>query len=184
MSKSLSLWNRADFGKHCTTWLTPQYIIDQIGISDLDPCGYKLNGEFVVKCAEHSYTLQDNQDGLRLPWFGSVYCNPPYTDNAKWLERCRLYHQDTKNDVIVMIFNRSQTKYFQSEVRYATGILFIAGNMKFLNDKGKIQGSANAPSILIAYGESAYNRIKNVTGLAVRIDSNISEEATVTSLDE
>lgn len=45
------------------------------GIS-LDPCS-EAAFESVVQ-ADTSYSLLDrNQDGLQLPWFGNVLCNPP-----------------------------------------------------------------------------------------------------------
>jgi hypothetical protein len=152
-----------------TTWLTPQWLIDLIGISDLDPCGYKLNGEFVTQCGIDNYTLQDNQDGLKLPWHGSVYCNPPYDQNPIWLQKCRTYHEQTGNDVIVMLFNRSETRYFQEHVQHATGLLLVRGRVSFLNADGHAQSGANAASVLIAFGEGAFERIRNVPGIAVRI---------------
>lgn len=27
------------------------------------------------------------QNGLELPWFGSVWCNPPYSDIEPWVQR-------------------------------------------------------------------------------------------------
>jgi hypothetical protein len=152
-----------------TTWLTPQWLIDLIGISDLDPCAYKLNGEFVTKCATDNYTLQDNQDGLTLPWHGSVDCNPPYDQNPIWLAKCRSYHEETGNDVIVLIFNRSETRYFQEHVKHATGILLVQGRICFLNDQGQKQPTPNASSVLIAFGETAFDRIRKVPGISLQI---------------
>jgi hypothetical protein len=151
------------------TWLTPQWIIDLIGVSDLDPCAYKLNGEFVTKCAIDNYTLQDDQDGLKLPWHGSVYCNPPYNENPIWLKKCRTYHEETGNDVIVMLFNRSESVYFQENVQHATGMLLVKKRISFLNDQGHPQTGANAASVLIAFGEGAFERICNVPGIPVII---------------
>jgi hypothetical protein len=151
-----------------TTWLTPQWLIDLIGISDLDPCGYKLNGKFVVQCARVSYTLQDNQDGLKLPWYGSIYCNPPYNENPKWLKRCREYYEETGSDVIVLLFVRSGTMYFQREVKHCTGIVLVNGLLSFLNARGNEKHQAPAPSVLIAFGEGAFERIQRVNGLVFR----------------
>jgi hypothetical protein len=64
--------------KGTDTWLTPQWIIDSIGMSDLDPCGYAPNGKPFVVTAKNFYDLEHaGQDGLELPWAGSIYCNPP-----------------------------------------------------------------------------------------------------------
>jgi hypothetical protein len=155
-------------GERRSTWLTPQWLINLIGMSDLDPCGYKLNGEFVVKCARENYTLQDNQDGLSLPWFGTVYCNPPYVNMKKWLTKCREYYQETGNDVIVLMFVRSYSNYFQAEVQHCTGIVLVKGFISFLNEFGEEEWSARHPSCLIAFGEGAFERIKRVSGLKFR----------------
>jgi hypothetical protein len=153
-----------------TTWITPQWIIDLIGQSDLDPCGYKLpDGTFVTQCAGRTYTLQDGEDGLSLPWEGTVYCNPPYDDNKTWLRRCREYHVETGNNVIVLMYNRSETRYFQEEVPFATGVLFPFGRIEFLDETGKLRGRAPAPNILLAYGDGAFERIRRVPGIAMKV---------------
>jgi hypothetical protein len=180
MRRKLSSFNIADHSPNRTNdWLTPQWIIDAIGISDLDPCGYSVDGKFFTRPATYSYVPP--QDGLSLPWFGSVYCNPPYDQNVRWLARCREYHEQSGKDVIVLIFNRSETKYFQEHVPYATGLIFLAGRVAFLNGQGKIQGKANAPTILIAYGEHAFSRIQNLPGIAVRVVKRKGVELPLTS---
>jgi hypothetical protein len=148
-------------------WLTPQWLIDLIGVSDLDPCGYTYQGKYFSHTAKSSYVPP--QDGLALPWFGSVFCNPPYDNNAAWLKKCREYHEESREDVIVLLFARTETKYFQEHVKHATGLLFIAGRVSFLNGLGEKKGQANAPSVLIAYGERAFWRIQAVPGVATRV---------------
>lgn len=56
-----------------TTWLTPPHILKALGDFDLDPCA-SLNRPWDT--AKHHYTEED--DGLIQPWFGRVWCNPPY----------------------------------------------------------------------------------------------------------
>jgi hypothetical protein len=153
-----------------TTWITPQWIIDLIGMSDLDQCGYKTpDGAYVTRCASGAFTLRDREDGLQLPWEGSVYCNPPYDQNAQWLHRCRKYHEQTGEDVIVLLFNRSETQYFQLEVASATGLVLVSGRINFLDETGRLHGNSPGPSVLIAYGESAFERIQRVPGIPTRI---------------
>jgi hypothetical protein len=86
---------------------------------------------------------------LKLPWHGSVYCNPPYNENPIWLKKCRDYHEETGNDVIVMLFNRSESVYFQENVQHATGMLLVKKRISFLNDQGHPQTGANAASVLM-----------------------------------
>lgn len=65
---------------------TPQYIFDALKLTfDLDPCS-SIQGSVVP--ARQTYSLPF--DGLTAPWFGLVWCNPPYSQSkqwsAKWLE--------------------------------------------------------------------------------------------------
>jgi hypothetical protein len=156
--------------KYSTSWITPKWIIDAIGLSDLDPCGFKLNGEFITKCAHDSYTLHDKQDGLALDWHGSVYCNPPYNNTRAWAKKCRQHHEDTGHDVIMLIKCSSGTSYFQNEISHATGIVLLRQRLSFLDESGNDVGKARFASILVAFGETAFDRIKNVEGVAARID--------------
>jgi hypothetical protein len=156
--------------KTSTTWITPQWLIDRIGISMLDPCGFlNPDGEPYVKTAISCYTLQRQQDGLAIPWYGSVFCNPPYDKNAEWLRRCWEHHRDTGEDVIVLIFARTATGYFQEFAPKATGLNFLNKRIKFLDSEGKLQGIAPVGSVLLAYGDRALNRIRNVPGFLCQI---------------
>jgi hypothetical protein len=54
-------------------WLTPPHIIEALGEFDLDPCSSE---DRPWNTAKKHYTIKD--DGLIQPWFGRVWCNPPY----------------------------------------------------------------------------------------------------------
>jgi phage N-6-adenine-methyltransferase len=54
--------------------------VDRWGPFTLDVAAAPYN----AKCEEF-YTQQDN--GLVLPWFGRVWCNPPYSDLSGWMEK-------------------------------------------------------------------------------------------------
>jgi hypothetical protein len=58
----------------------------------------------------------------------------------------------------------------QEELQFATGIN-LSPRMKFISGAtGTTERSAQAPSILIAYGEKAYQRIRRVNGIPSRIE--------------
>jgi hypothetical protein len=66
-------------------WLTPPEIIHALGLFSLDPCA-PINRPWDT--AIQHYTITDN--GLKLPWFGRVWLNPPFGREAvKWLRRLR-----------------------------------------------------------------------------------------------
>lgn len=64
------------------TWLTPRYILTQLGTFDLDPCAAACNPHWV---SDGAMTILE--DGLRQPWHGRVFMNPPFSKTSLWLER-------------------------------------------------------------------------------------------------
>ena len=70
-------------------WLTPLPIIEAVTVGvgllpfDLDPCG--APGHMT---AARTYLLERGDDGLRDPWFGRVWMNPPYgAEKMRWIHR-------------------------------------------------------------------------------------------------
>lgn len=151
-------------------WLTPQWLIDKMGSFDLDPCGWLPNGTPITKTAKRYFTEQEN--GLDKKWEGMVFVNFPYSQAKEWMEKCRKEYLERNCEIVVLCFVRSETKAWQENVKYATGINLINKRIKFLNEKGEEKGNGNAPSALIAFGEKAFEKIKNVNGLVCRLSIN------------
>ena len=86
-------------------WLTPPSILQRLGTFDLDPCA-PVNRPWDI--AAHHYTVED--DGLRLPWHGRVFCNPPYDKAliAQFIQRCAEHR-----NAVALTFVRTDTKLFQ-----------------------------------------------------------------------
>lgn len=150
-------------------WLTPKWGIDAIGVSDLDPCGWLINGHPIVKTANHYFT--EEEDGLKQDWseYDSVFVNFPYSDAKNWMVKCNEHGRQYGN-LIVLCFARTDTQWFQNNVLGATGMSFINRRISFLNENGVQLTNGNAPSVLIAWGDEAYQRIRNVDGIMVTID--------------
>lgn len=79
------------FSSATDLWATPQDFFDELDAEfhfDLDVCALPEN----AKCATY-YTPE--QDGLKQPWTGTVWCNPPYGRQiGKWVERGAQAAQD------------------------------------------------------------------------------------------
>lgn len=149
-------------------WLTPQWIIDKIGPFDLDPCAHLPNGKPIVETASNYFT--EEQDGLKQEWFGDVFVNFPYSDGKKWLDKCRKESEKPNvKSITVLCFARTETQAWQQNVKYATGINFINKRVKFLDKDGIERGNGNAPSCLIAFGDTAFEKIKNIDGILVTL---------------
>ena len=135
-------------------WLTPPYIIEELGVFDLDPCA-PIKRPWDT--ANHHYTIKD--DGLTKEWFGDVWCNPPYGRvSKKWLKKCAEY-----NNCIALIFARTETKYFFNHIwDKAHSLFFIKGRLKFYHvDGSEAKNSAGAPSVLVAYGKKMGEKLEN-----------------------
>lgn len=128
-------------------WLTPKWILDDLGPFKLDPCAAPDPKPWPT--AEIHYTAP-NQDGLALPWFGRVWCNPPYGNAAaSWLRRLAQHGQGT-----ALIFARTETKAFADWVfEQADALLFLEKRLHFCDRQGEpAKRNSGAPSVLVAYG--------------------------------
>jgi hypothetical protein len=125
-------------------WLTPLEIVDSLGFFDLDPCG-----ESFYNTAKKIYT----ENGLVNSWFGRIWLNPPYSEVGIWLDR--LYDQTNHGcSGVALVFNRSDTKWFQKHIALCTSAFLPAGRIKFLTKNLDVKGNAGAPSIFLSYGET------------------------------
>lgn len=145
-------------------WLTPPYIINALGPFDLDPSAPVVRPWDTA--AKH-YTMHD--DGLKQPWDGMVWLNPPYgKETGRWLARLADHGRG-----IALIFARTETEMFFEEVwEKASGLLFLRGRLHFHHVDGRrAAANAGAPSVLVSYGAAAWRRLENcaIAGHRVRL---------------
>lgn len=128
-------------------WLTPPHVLDALGPFDLDPCA-PIDRPWDM--AEHHYTIEDN--GLTRPWFGRVWCNPPYgREIDHWLARCAEH-----GNALALSFARTETETFFRRVwEAADAVIFLRGRLHFHHLSGeRAAANSGAPSVLIAYGKN------------------------------
>lgn len=128
-------------------WLTPPWLIERLGVFDLDPCSPVSRP---WDTARKHYSIFDN--GLSKQWLGRVWCNPPYgTEAAVWLSRCAEH-----GNAIALIFARTETAMFFDHVwNRADGLLFLKGRLYFHHVSGEVaKANSGAPSVLVAYGSA------------------------------
>lgn len=128
-------------------WLTPPHLLQRLGPFDLDPCAPE-NPPW--KLAEHTYTIFD--DGLKQPWHGRVWLNPPYGSKTDaWLARLAEH-----GNGIALIFARTETEMFFERVwSKADALLFLRGRLHFHHVNGqRAAANSGAPSVLVAYGDN------------------------------
>lgn len=129
-----------------TTWLTPPEWIRVLGPFDLDPC---CPPNMPWRTA--ATMLTPAEDGLKTPWTGRVWLNPPFTSRSvgDWL--CKL--ADHGNG-IALVAARTETKWFYEYVwKRAAAVCFVKGRPHFYRSDGtRAKSNSGAPIVLVAYG--------------------------------
>lgn len=133
-------------------WVSPKFLAERLGPFDLDPCA---SASQPWKFGEIEYRAK----GLELSWGKAfVWMNPPYgKSTGLWLAKLANH-----NNGIALIFARTETKMFFDHVwPKASALLFLRGRLTFCYPDGT-EASANSggPSVLIAYGTKALQRLK------------------------
>lgn len=101
----------------------------------VEHCGY-----FDPCPANHTF------DGLSIDWPKNVFCNPPYSEIDKWVDKAILEHQKQyDSDILLLVPARTDTKWFCKLLSHACHVKFIEGRLHFNDSKG----SAPFPSILV-----------------------------------
>ena len=98
-----------------------------------DVCATKQN----AKCKEY---ITPEQDGLKEPWSGVCWCNPPYgREIGKWVKKAHNTAQQGAADVVMLLPARTDTRWFHEYIYGRAEIRFVKGRIKFGG------GKANAP---------------------------------------
>ena len=75
----------ADTALTTDEWYTPRWLFKAAGlVFDVDVCA-PVAAEFRTCPARRFLTVVE--DGLTAPWEGLIWCNPPYSETAPWVER-------------------------------------------------------------------------------------------------
>ena len=129
-------------------WLTPEWLLQRVrhafgGTIDLDPCTIPSN-----PCAARQFITAPD-DGLMLPWNGTVWCNPPFSAAAlaKWVDKA-YFEAGRHCRVLLLLPSRPETSYGQRALRTADAVVFLSERVAF---EGMTRDTA-VPCTLFAYG--------------------------------
>lgn len=103
-----------------------------------------------AKCARF-YTRSD--DGLSQDWSGErVWCNPPYSVIAPWVEKSWSEHERAESIVMLLPANRTEQTWWQNLVEprrdrpgSALRSLFLPGRLRFLAPGQKLVKTNERP---------------------------------------
>ena len=102
-------------------WQTPielyQALDDEFHFTD-DPCPIDWK--------------EGDEDGLLSNWGSSTFCNPPYSNVAKWIEKA--HTEWNKGKTVVMLINAiTDTKAFHTYIYGKAELRFVKGRVSFIN---------------------------------------------------
>jgi len=118
------------------------------GVFDLDPCSPTSNGRTAPVRANIHYTEDD--DGLALPWFGTVFMNPPYGRSlSQWTAKAKAeVEQENACVVVGLLPARPDTVYWHRDIAGSASVFFLQERLKF----GHTKQVAPFPSCLVLWG--------------------------------
>lgn len=152
-------------------WRTPRKFLDAarrvLGAIDLDPASSAEANETVQ--ASIFYTEDD--DGLKQPWKGRVWLNPPYGGQARgFIERLiREYEVGNVSAGLALINSHpTETKWFQELFRYS--VCFIRGRIDFGGPSREVSTSSTHGSAIAYLGADLDGFVREFTqfGAVVR----------------
>ena len=131
-------------------WGTPKNILDaaakKFNINPIiDVCATSENAKLM------SYLVKEI-DGLTCPWDESFFMNPPYSQITTWMEKAYTEHLTNNVDALILVYAKTDTKWWHKYVEGIAEIHFIKGRLKFIKPDGTIsKNSAPYPSCWIIY---------------------------------
>ena len=137
-------------------WYTPPWIFDGLGVTfDLDVAAPSEPLEWLP--ARERYTVAD--DGLALPWFGLVWCNPPYSSPTAW---CRRWAQHPDGFLLIRADLSTGGPFVAFTA--ATSLYVPAKRIQFVNGHGGDTGAVNFSSVLLGRGSTADDALTRLAG--------------------
>ena len=121
-------------------WQTPPEVYDPLNDEfqfNYDPCPIDWK--------------EGDADGLAADWGTRTFCNPPYSQTAKWIRKA--HDEWRKGKTIVMLINAvTDTKAFHDYIYGNAELRFVKGRIKFIDPANPGQRSpAPRPSMIVVF---------------------------------
>lgn len=130
-------------------WETPADVVEALatlhGPFDLDPAATLEN------CQAASY-FDREQNGLIQPWFGRVWCNPPYSNPGPWVQKCVEELQAGRiTHAVFLLPPATDTNWFHDWVLPHATVIFPRGRIAFLDWTGQPVKGARQGNMIAVY---------------------------------
>ena len=127
----------------------------------LDVCATRINS----KCL---HFITKKEDSLLFEWKETFFMNPPYSRVFDFMKKA--YYQHIKHGVegMILIYAKTDTKFWHSFIEGKAEVHFIKGRIKFLKNGIKTKNSAPYGSCIVIY------RLQRKKELKVKITEKLS----------
>lgn len=136
-------------------WYTPKYVFDALGCRfDMDVAA-PLDRTYV--CTPTGRFL--HRDSLDHPWEGFIWMNPPFGKRngiVPWLDKIFLH-----GNGIALTPDRTSAPWWQKAAKQCDSVLFVSPKIQFLRPDGSLGTQPGTGTTLLAYGEWAFDRLRN-----------------------
>lgn len=121
-------------------WGTPKLLYDVLNTEfkfNFDPCPLDWK--------------EGDADGLAIEWGTSTFCNPPYSDVAKWIAKA--HSEWKKGKQVVMLINAiTDTRAFHDYIYGKADIRFLKGRVRFVDPTNPTKNQPSPkPSMLVIF---------------------------------
>lgn len=161
MGNIIMALNKALFSSKNDNWRTPKDLFNILNKEFkfvLDAAADQNNA-----LCENYYT--EKNSGLINPWFGNVWCNPPYSKGLakefilKAVKEMKVTELigDTLYRAVFLLPARTDTLMWQSLIfPFASEIRFLQGRLKFLDENNEEFGTAPFPSAIVVFSQDEF----------------------------
>lgn len=89
-------------------------------------------------------------DALESVWTGALFCNPPYSDIAPWVDKA-IRSAECCATVVMLIPSPNGEAYHARALRHAKRLILINGRIAFINADGKPVSGNNRGSCIYVF---------------------------------
>ena len=131
-------------------WRTPQKVfewLDRIYRFDYDTACTSENALATPIWSEIGAGI--SQDALAVPWFGTCFCNPPYSQIGPWVDKA-INEAERGSTVVMLIPSPNGEAYHAKALRHAKRLILINGRLAFINADGKpVSGNSRGSCVYV-----------------------------------
>lgn len=125
------------------TWGTPVWLFDLLN----QEFNFTVDVAASAENAKVDFFFTEADDGLAQDWHGVAFCNPPYSQSSKWIEKGYKEALAGRATVVMLVGGRPDTSYWWDWARHGE-VRFLPGRLRFV---GAAKGGAPFPSAVLVF---------------------------------